>query len=268
LLGKCTKVFCYIFTVIDGYFCVILLSNNISVTWSRLSCIPLYNFSYTYDYIMSTSRSFVDRWVVQSLNKCLHLISLYTEIIYVCISWVEESIPAPFWFLGLVLPGVSFQCFYKNMLRAFSNLCVFYIGHWLIFFWQLNAGISFADTKEGRYNPKMASVIPVHNWRKGSQVRFQFIGLLLPEAQLKSRIRTKNNAWNFQVDNRLLVWLVSFLCLLAVGCPDQKACRGCCGRQYCLSYVSTALQGKLSSNYDLWLDLREEHSLYCDLNKL
>ncbi|XP_062151416.1 glycosyltransferase BC10 [Alnus glutinosa] len=52
------------------------------------SCIPLYNFSYTYDYIMSTSRSFVD---------------------------------------------------------------------------------SFADTKEGRYNPKMAPVIPVHNWRKGSQ---------------------------------------------------------------------------------------------------
>uniref|UniRef100_A0A2N9FUT5 Uncharacterized protein n=1 Tax=Fagus sylvatica TaxID=28930 RepID=A0A2N9FUT5_FAGSY len=28
---------------------------------------------------------------------------------------------------------------------------------------------SFADTKEGRYNPKMDPVIPVHNWRKGSQ---------------------------------------------------------------------------------------------------
>ncbi|KAK0588641.1 hypothetical protein LWI29_003557 [Acer saccharum] len=52
------------------------------------SCIPLYNFSYTYNYIMSTSTSFVD---------------------------------------------------------------------------------SFADTKEGRYNPKMAPVIPVYNWRKGSQ---------------------------------------------------------------------------------------------------
>ncbi|CAO2833196.1 unnamed protein product [Amaranthus hypochondriacus] len=52
------------------------------------SCIPLYNFSYTYDYIMSTSTSFVD---------------------------------------------------------------------------------SFADTKEGRYNPKMDPVIPVNNWRKGSQ---------------------------------------------------------------------------------------------------
>ncbi|KAF8037580.1 hypothetical protein BT93_B0459 [Corymbia citriodora subsp. variegata] len=52
------------------------------------SCLPLYNFSYTYDYIMSTATSFVD---------------------------------------------------------------------------------SFADTKEGRYNPKMDPIIPVHNWRKGSQ---------------------------------------------------------------------------------------------------
>ncbi|XP_030544674.2 glycosyltransferase BC10 isoform X2 [Rhodamnia argentea] len=52
------------------------------------SCLPLYNFSYTYDYIMSTATSFVD---------------------------------------------------------------------------------SFADTKQGRYNPKMGPIIPVHNWRKGSQ---------------------------------------------------------------------------------------------------
>ncbi|XP_048493808.1 glycosyltransferase BC10 isoform X2 [Beta vulgaris subsp. vulgaris] len=28
---------------------------------------------------------------------------------------------------------------------------------------------SFADTKEGRYNPKMHPVVPVNNWRKGSQ---------------------------------------------------------------------------------------------------
>ncbi|KAL6520224.1 Glycosyltransferase bc10 [Orobanche minor] len=52
------------------------------------SCIPLYNFSYTYDYITSASSSFVD---------------------------------------------------------------------------------SFADRKESRYNPKMHPVIPVDNWRKGSQ---------------------------------------------------------------------------------------------------
>lgn len=29
---------------------------------------------------------------------------------------------------------------------------------------------SFADTKEGRYNPKMDPIIPVQSWRKGSQV--------------------------------------------------------------------------------------------------
>lgn len=33
---------------------------------------------------------------------------------------------------------------------------------------------SFADTKEGRYNPKMAPVIPVYNWRKGSQVKAKY----------------------------------------------------------------------------------------------
>ncbi|KAL6897902.1 hypothetical protein ACP4OV_006861 [Aristida adscensionis] len=52
------------------------------------SCVPLYNFNYTYDYIMSASTSFVD---------------------------------------------------------------------------------SFADTKAGRYNPRMDPIIPVENWRKGSQ---------------------------------------------------------------------------------------------------
>lgn len=62
--------------------------NNERFLFLSDSCLPLYNFSYTYDYIMSTSTSFVD---------------------------------------------------------------------------------SFSDTKEGRYNPKMHPVIPVHNWRKGSQ---------------------------------------------------------------------------------------------------
>jgi hypothetical protein len=31
---------------------------------------------------------------------------------------------------------------------------------------------SFADTKAGRYNPRMDPIIPVENWRKGSQVLF------------------------------------------------------------------------------------------------
>ena len=42
---------------------VIFLSNCISVSLSLCSCIPLYNFSYIYEYIMSTPTSFVDRWV-------------------------------------------------------------------------------------------------------------------------------------------------------------------------------------------------------------
>jgi len=32
---------------------------------------------------------------------------------------------------------------------------------------------SFADTKDSRYNPRMNPIIPVRNWRKGSQVKFQ-----------------------------------------------------------------------------------------------
>lgn len=42
----------------------------------------------------------------------------------------------------------------------------------------INFWSSFADTKEGRYNPKMNPVIPVHNWRKGSQVQVQYDGLI------------------------------------------------------------------------------------------
>lgn len=47
---------------------------------------------------------------------------------------------------------------------------------WNIFYvcWHSNSWISFADTKEGRYNPRMDPVIPVQNWRKGSQVDFTF----------------------------------------------------------------------------------------------
>ena len=39
-------------------------------------------------------------------------------------------------------------------------------------------GSSFADTKEGRYNPKMHPVIPVENWRKGSQVTIQITSIV------------------------------------------------------------------------------------------
>ncbi|KAH7658882.1 Glycosyl transferase family 14 protein [Dioscorea alata] len=76
------------------------------------SCIPLYNFSYIYDYIMSTSTSYLDR-----------------------------------------LARVATM--FKSNIQGSNSM------------WY--AGSSFADTKEGRYNPKMHPIIPVHNWRKGSQ---------------------------------------------------------------------------------------------------
>lgn len=40
---------------------------NFSCFWFLLSCIPLYSFSYTYNYIMSTATSFVDRSVLTIL---------------------------------------------------------------------------------------------------------------------------------------------------------------------------------------------------------
>ncbi|GJN35913.1 hypothetical protein PR202_gb24728 [Eleusine coracana subsp. coracana] len=75
------------------------------------SCVPLYNFNYTYDYIMSSSTSFVD-----SLTVCFCFVILAYIIVKLC-----------------------------------------YAIH------------SFADTKAGRYNPRMDPIIPIENWRKGSQ---------------------------------------------------------------------------------------------------
>ena len=53
-----------------------------------------------------------------------------------------------------------------NLSRKLMTHCVLFE----ILINQFNAESSFADTKEGRYNPRMDPVIPVHNWRKGSQV--------------------------------------------------------------------------------------------------
>ena len=165
---------------------MIFLSNNISVTWSLFSCIPLYNFSYTYDYIMSTSTSFVDRSVVQSLTKCVHLSSPshshahthantntnYVRCMYVFPVWMNVFdllfLPYPCW-------GRVIQAFIKICLVHYQISAHFVLVTLLICFWQLNGVSSFADTKEGRYNPKMDPVIPVHNWRKGSQVRILHI---------------------------------------------------------------------------------------------
>lgn len=92
--------------------------------WFLLSCIPLYSFSYTYNYIMSTPTSFVDRSVL----------------------------------LKYITPYFNFDTDKKNMFMLLSLNIFLYC--------------SFADTKDSRYNPRMNPIIPVHNWRKGSQVKF------------------------------------------------------------------------------------------------
>ncbi|KAJ6754246.1 GLYCOSYLTRANSFERASE BC10 [Salix purpurea] len=92
------------------------------------SCIPLYNFSYTYDYIMSTSTSFVDSSVVHTVAFCA----------------LKGKKPLSSIETGDMLSGMCVN----------GEACQF---------------SSFADTKEGRYNPKMAPLVPVNNWRKGSQ---------------------------------------------------------------------------------------------------
>lgn len=74
----------------------------------------------------------------------------------------------------------------------------------------------------------MAPVIPVHNWRKGSQVTVQYSGLVSSEVQCQTKDR---------------VMMKFMFCHLAVGCSDQKACRDCCEWHHCVSNVSTTLQG-------------------------
>lgn len=175
---------------------MIFLSNNISVTWSLFSCIPLYNFSYTYDYIMSTSTSFVDRSVVQSLNKCVHLISPPPHIhTHACVQTEIQIMFGcmyvfPLWTNVFDLLFLPYPC-WGRMIQAFIKICLVHYQIYahivlvtlLMCFWQLNGGSSFADTKEGRYNPKMDPVIPVHNWRKGSQVRILHIRFIASGVQ-------------------------------------------------------------------------------------
>jgi hypothetical protein len=42
---------------------VLIACNNLSeLVCLSFSCIPLYNFKYVYDYVMSSQKSFVDRY--------------------------------------------------------------------------------------------------------------------------------------------------------------------------------------------------------------
>ncbi|XP_039118460.1 glycosyltransferase BC10-like [Dioscorea cayenensis subsp. rotundata] len=56
---------------------------NVRFAFVSDSCIPLYNFSYIYDYIMSTSTSYLDRYLMLLvLNKrCVGIIILMNQVI-------------------------------------------------------------------------------------------------------------------------------------------------------------------------------------------
>ncbi|GJM94738.1 hypothetical protein PR202_ga11412 [Eleusine coracana subsp. coracana] len=127
------------------------------------SCVPLYNFNYTYDYIMSSSTSFVDRY------KCLN-----TVLYFLRLSFINFN-------------GNSFWHFFSSQFDLFllyldpvdeidsklkacsSTVCFFFVILAYTIVKLCYAIHSFADTKAGRYNPRMDPIIPVENWRKGSQ---------------------------------------------------------------------------------------------------
>jgi hypothetical protein len=117
------------------------------------SCVPLYNFNYTYDYIMSTSTSFVDRY--KHLTFALGFLALVKNEL-----WRRISCYICEWCMHFadfsILTHQLFFCSCHNLSTNSIQLC--------------NAGGSFADNKHGRYNPRMDPIIPVENWRKGSQV--------------------------------------------------------------------------------------------------
>ncbi|KAK6913090.1 Glycosyl transferase, family 14 [Dillenia turbinata] len=113
------------------------------------SCIPLYNFSYTYDYIMSSSTSFVDRiWNVWKLRIIIQDLLILVNVLD--LGYNDKS----------PVPGLSrFSGQFCKLCDAYSNSAINLA----------NAGISFVETKEDPYNPKMDPLIPVQNWRNGSQ---------------------------------------------------------------------------------------------------
>ncbi|PWA85522.1 core-2/I-branching beta-1,6-N-acetylglucosaminyltransferase family protein [Artemisia annua] len=176
------------------------------------SCIPLYNFSYTYDYIMSTSTSFVDsfadtkegrynpkmdpvinvnHWRKGSQGDNENRFSIYvhsrpgfllnrltTRSRYFWDRQVNNSIQI-YWGEATMIQAEIILLRHalmdpSNERFAFvSDSCIplynFSYTYDYIMSTSTSFVDSFADTKEGRYNPKMDPVINVNHWRKGSQ---------------------------------------------------------------------------------------------------
>lgn len=91
----------------------------------------------------------------------------------------------------------------------------------------------------------MHPVIPVENWRKGSQVSFQVTSISKnPFRKMQMTKRGRREKENKRKLCKPIFQLHAFYYLLAVGCSDQKTRWDCCEGWHCVARVSVALQGK------------------------
>jgi hypothetical protein len=78
----------------NKHFKVIMLIFLPCLSFSTIldSCIPLYNFSYTYDYIMSSTRSFIDRY-----HFVIELFVITIALSYFLIAYFFNPHPEEMW---------------------------------------------------------------------------------------------------------------------------------------------------------------------------
>ncbi|KAK7860038.1 hypothetical protein CFP56_000367 [Quercus suber] len=125
------------------------------------SCVPLYNFSFIYNYVMASPRSFVDSFLDKKENR-------YN-------SKMSPVIPKEKWRKGsqwitLVRSHAEVIVDDEVILSAFKKFCK--VCNCVLYMKNVKSFIpccSFLDKKENRYNSKMSPVIPKEKWRKGSQ---------------------------------------------------------------------------------------------------
>jgi hypothetical protein len=123
--------------------------------WHVGSCIPLYNFDYTYNYVMSSPKSFVDRYVYLSARW---LKTVFKQEVQICGqeqegSWIPIHCTVVFYVGKFLGPTAS------------ESVNQLFVGSWFLGFL-----CSFVHSRDDQYNPKMRNVVPREKWRKGSQV--------------------------------------------------------------------------------------------------
>uniref|UniRef100_A0A803LW71 Retrotransposon gag domain-containing protein n=1 Tax=Chenopodium quinoa TaxID=63459 RepID=A0A803LW71_CHEQI len=151
------------------------------------SCVPLYNLSYTYDYIMSTSTSFVDSFILALQAQPVNGDNIEAALLWFQYEnrrrrvrrWVElkalilrkfrpheEGGLYEQW-MALQQGSLTVAEYNRKFVKLMAPLdTVAEIVALSNYMTGLNGDIRSED---GRYNPKMQPVIPVTNWRKGSQ---------------------------------------------------------------------------------------------------